>query len=382
MPKNPERPKIDWSSVKTSRSGAPPVVWIALALLCFSLAGYIAWQIFDSMNSAKSQQNEAQSNLNLLEKMASEIIKIDPSQLNPSMEGRQVFVNASAQASQPLQEPVFGIRRDAISMKRTVSHWGTSVSHSSERVWERSFERYVTEKKTKKIDEWQPSQSKTLLITTGGENPLPTQLEWTTASPSLPIVTTLQITDENIRIGAYSLDKSFVRALVSNSINFKPVKLDQSDYEQIPSELTRHFLLREGSLLRPYLMYTGKDISKRGIGDEQVAFSAIPASMVSVIATVKGDRLEILPKAGAAIAIGNLSALDLLRKNRSDPIYHSDAANWLDQVKKTPIDSILRLINLYPERIAPMVGFIAAGFLFIFFFLITRPKTSHKEDRQ
>ena len=354
-----------------NRVGA--MFFLILSLASFGFAGMVAAKMRSRFQDETDWWRKSVDLRERLATLASGAVLLDPLVLDPSMEGRLVFVHGRLILPQPLRDPVFGIERNAVVLIRQVGYWHEFSAVRSRREWDRMTDQYRTVRETSRKEDWkhQPLPKATVV---DGEAPPVIELEWSTATPPLPIVEPLKLIVGSARVGAYRLGKKFIDCL-DDAGEIQPITLDAADAARLNPALAAHYHLHEGAFLRPSLFFAGKDLKKRAFSDERVGFGEIPTGEISLVARPQGDVLEFAPEAGVeAIGHGRLAAFDLIKKGRTGDAWAfkrmQPPPDWLSRIREAPFAGGLEFCHAFSEPVSligvGVFGGLLAGVLFLF----------------
>ena len=237
--------------------------------------------------------------------------------VDPSFDGKLVFARGRAVTSEEIADPVFGIKANAIKLRRNVEYYQwTEQSRSETRKKLGGGEETVTTYSYSMQWVGAPVDSQNFKRPEGHENTVRIQTEpqrWTAA---------------NVRFGAYRLPEF----LVSSISGEKAIQLDMPDARR--AELQKMFFSREpvrdfngqgagqpdAAVQGPVSMvhsqgnvlYFGRHPEAPRVGDVRVSFFEVPQAEISVIAKVAGDSFtQFRASNGASFSRLSMGARDM-----------------------------------------------------------------------
>jgi hypothetical protein len=205
-----------------------------------------------------------------------EVAEAPSGQLNTALEGRLIHTTGRVSTATGALDPLFQFAQpDAVRIERRVEmyQWVEKVSERKEKKLGGSEE---TIRETTYVKEWTSSAVDSThfkLQFKDGES---------TANPPLPLASaSFQASD--VRLGVYGLSAS----LVDEISGLQPMYLDATALQRFPVSLQSRgqVQLFDGGY------YVGAHPGSPRVGDIRIRFEKVPASDVSVIAKLNGDRL-------------------------------------------------------------------------------------------
>ncbi len=200
-----------------------------------------------------------------LEEGAGVVVSIDADGINPKNDGKLIHITAMANTDETLTDPEFGIKVNALKLKRSVEmyQWEESSESETQKKLGGGTET-VTTYSYNKIWSGTLINSSIFKKPAGHQNP-----------KSMPYGP-LQKTANHIRLGAFTLSGS----LAEKISNYSELTIDED------TELSK--AVREKSLRHNGGLYFGDDPLSPDIGDTQVYFKVARPATVSLIAQQTG----------------------------------------------------------------------------------------------
>jgi len=217
---------------------------------------------------------------------AKQVVSISADEPLAENNGKLVHFSGEAEAGKPVVDPVFGIRAEALKLRRNVEMYQWKESEKSEtRQKLGGGEETVTTYSYSKAWASEPVDSSKFQKPEGHRNPgtMPAQSASFTAA--------------GIHVGKFLLPSSLSRLID----NYEPRVVTQEEAALASDRFSKEFQLVEGGVL-----YLGQDAAAPGIGDLRITFEVAPYGPVSIIAGQAGSTLE-------PFAIKNLGAIELLQ---------------------------------------------------------------------
>ncbi|MDX1631254.1 MAG: TMEM43 family protein [Thermoanaerobaculia bacterium] len=210
---------------------------------------------------------------------AGQVVSVPSDRTDPEREGRLIHFTGLAETSDLLEDPVFGVRREALRLRREVemyqwqeeshSETETKVGGGTETVTTYTYDKGWSDRH---------HDSSTFKKPAGHENPeMPyTDAAWTAA---------------DVSVGAFQLPEGFVERLSA----YEPLHLEEGEEEGYPNG----FRITEAGNF-----YRGATPSSPEVGDLRITFEIVPEQNVSVVAQQVGNTVGPFPtEAGKPISM-------------------------------------------------------------------------------
>lgn len=214
-----------------------------------------------------------------LKEGAGQVISVSPDRVSPENDERLVHFSGLAETSDTLEDPVFGVRREALRLQREVemyqwqeesrSETENKVGGGTETVTTYTYERGWSDRH---------HDSSAFKKPAGHENPpMPyTDASWTAS---------------DVSVGAFQLPESFVERVSS----FETLHLEETTDGERPEGFR---VTKDGKL------YRGASPSSPAVGDLRITFEVVPEQNVSVVAQQVGNTVSAFPtEAGKPISM-------------------------------------------------------------------------------
>jgi hypothetical protein len=214
-----------------------------------------------------------------LDEGLSAVVSIDPGAPSPDHEGKLVWFTGKAHTDEVLSDPTFGVRQQAIGLRRTVEVYQWLQTESSENKPGGNGTRKVFSYRT----DWHEGlvNHRSFNTPKGHENP-------TTAAYS-----SLALQAQDVRVGALRLDP----VLIGQMNDWQTVTLDDEADRARPLEVGQ-------PSRRDDRWIFGDDPDRPRVGDLRVGFGAVPPAVISVVARQKGQGTDGYPtQAGDVLAM-------------------------------------------------------------------------------
>lgn len=208
----------------------------------------------------------------------------DISRIDPAFNGKLVHASGVAKATAPVSDEEFGVRTQAIAIRRSVEYyqWVESTSTKTEKKLGGGEEKTTTYSYDKK---WvsSPVDSGSFKVSEGHENSL------------LHSVKPLSdnATARTVRFGAYRLSESQIRSIGNErplSLSIDQNALTSLQQTLFPGQGNRasYMVQVSGSTI-----YLGFDPASPKVGDVRITYSEVPDNQtISLIAQVNGDSFK------------------------------------------------------------------------------------------
>ena len=206
--------------------------------------------------------------------------------VSPSFEGKTVHCTGIATTNETVEDPLFGVRENAISLSRQVEYYQW-VEHAETKTKEKiggateETTTYTYEKK------WVSSPQASAKF----KDPA-----YQNSNFVYQVIEEKDFTAEHVGFGAYQLPDFVVRSIRGNEP--AAVKMDQATHDEWNNAVKRQLGLEETInadyvFIRDNVVYLGASMDRPDVGDVRITFTYVPNDQqISLIANVKGNTFE------------------------------------------------------------------------------------------